>query len=96
MQRYTSVDAFGPSVGVLTRGMWRVYPSLDGSDRPVHPLLVWWAILFRLSMMARYEPEAWEAMTDMNTSTDAVPIEHVLECAMSSVPELIYRVLTSW
>jgi len=40
-------------------------------------------------MLARYEPEAWDAMTDVNTSADAVPIEHLLECAMSSVPDLI-------
>jgi hypothetical protein len=94
-QQYRSVDAFGQSIGVMIRGTWRIYPSLDGSDRPVHPLLVWWAILFRLSMLARYEPEAWDAITDVNTSADAVPIEHLLGCAMSSIPELIFHVLTS-
>jgi hypothetical protein len=94
-RRHRSVDEFGLSLAVMIRGAWRVYPSLDGSDRPVHPLLVWWAILFRLSMLARYEPDAWDAMTDVNTSADAVPIEHLLGCAMSTVPELIFHVLTS-
>jgi hypothetical protein len=93
--KYPSVDGFGLSVGVRVRGSWRVFPSLDGSDRPLHPLIAWWAILFRLSMLARYEPEAWDAMTDVNASADAVPIEHLLRCAMSSVPELIFNVLTT-
>lgn len=91
---HDSIADFEQSVAVKTRGAWRVYPSLDESARPVHPLLVWWAILFRLSMLARYEPQSWEAMTDVNTSADAVPVEHLLGCALSSVPELIYGVLT--
>jgi hypothetical protein len=92
--RFASPDAFGQSVGVMIRATWRVYPSLDRSERPVHPLVVWWAILFRLSMLARYEPAAWDAITNVNTSRDAVPIEHLLGCAMSSVPELLVHVLT--
>lgn len=93
--KHSSEETLMQSVGVKTRGEWRVYPSLDGSGRPVHPLLLWWAILFRLSMLARYEPEAWEAMTDVNASADAVPVEHLLRCALSSVPEVLYGVLTS-
>ena len=81
------------SVAVTVRGEARVFPSLDGGHLPVHPLLVWWAILFRLSMLARYEPEAWDAMTDVNASADAVPIEHALDVAMSSVPELLFNAL---
>jgi len=91
--KYPSPDALGAAVGVRSRGVWRVYPSLDDGDRPVHPMLVWWAVLFRLSMLARYEPEEWEAMTNVNTSTDAVPIEHLLGAAMSAVPELLFHVL---
>jgi hypothetical protein len=88
------VESFMATIAVRTRGDWRAYPSLDGNSKPVHPLLVWWAILFRLSMLARYEPEAWDALTDVNVSADAVPIEHLLRCAQSSVPELIHGVLT--
>jgi hypothetical protein len=89
------VESFLQSVAVRTRGEWRVYPSLDGTVMLIHPLLVWWAILFRLSMLARYEPEVWDAMTDVNVSADAVPIEHLLRCALSSVPELIHGVLST-
>ena len=94
LTKHPSPDALGASLGVWSRGSWRVYPSLDGGDRPVHPLLVWWAVLFRLSMLARYEPEEWEAITNVNTSSDAVPIEHLLGAAMSAVPELLFHVLT--
>lgn len=93
LTKYPSPDALGAAVGVRSRGRWRVYPSLDNEDRPVHPMLVWWAVLFRLSMLARYEPEEWETMTNVNTSTDAVPIEHLLGAAISAVPELLFHVL---
>lgn len=83
----------GTSVGILCRGSLRVYPSLDGSNRAVHPLVIWWALMFRLSILARYEPEAWDHITDINESEDAVPTEHLLRSAMSSVPELIFNVL---
>ena len=72
----------------------RAYPSLDGGPRPVHPLMIWWALLFRLSMLARYEPEEWVRTIDVNTSPDAVPVEHLLTAALTSVPELIYRAIT--
>lgn len=69
------------------------YPSLDGSPRPIHPLLVWWAVLYGLSILARYEPESWGFAIDVNRSQDAVPIEHVLEAALDTVPELLHRTL---
>ncbi|MDN5795456.1 MAG: YaaC family protein [Intrasporangium sp.] len=93
LTRYSSPDAFLGSIGVRSRASWRVYPALDGGNKPVHPLMVWWAILFRLSMLARYEPEDWATMTNVNISTDAVPIEHLLGTAMSAVPELLFHVL---
>jgi hypothetical protein len=92
---YPSSDAFAARLGTVSRGKWRAYPSLDGGDRPIHPLLVWWAILFRLSMLARYEPQAWERFSDVNVSADAVPLEHILNAALSAVPELIFHVLTA-
>ena len=95
LARYPSSDAFAAQLGAVSRGSLRAYPSLDGGDRPVHPLLVWWAILFRLSMLARYEPQAWERLSDVNVSADAVPLEHLLNAALSAVPELIFHVLTT-
>jgi hypothetical protein len=75
-------------------GHANAYPCLDTSGRPIHPLVVWWATLFGLSILARYEPETWGRAIDINTSHEAVAIEHILNAALDSVPELLYRVLT--
>ena len=92
---FQPADLVSTAMGVMSRGSLRAYPSLDGLSQPVHPLVVWWALMFRLSILARYEPEAWDRITDINESEDAVPTEHLLESAMSSVPELIFNVLTT-
>lgn len=75
-------------------GHTNVYPCLDTSGQRIHPLVVWWATLFGLSILARYEPETWGRAIDINTSHEAVAIEHILDAALDSVPELLYRVLT--
>jgi len=51
-------------------------------------------MLFGLSILARYEPEAWGRAIDINASREAVAIEHILNAAMDSLPELFYRSLT--
>ncbi|MGV9855548.1 YaaC family protein [Streptomyces sp. NPDC003442] len=60
-----------------------------GDDRQLHPLLVWWAVLYALSMLARYQPGQWTAQIDVNRSGDAVAIEYLLDSALAAVPELI-------
>lgn len=72
----------------------RVYPSIDGTKKPLHPLVTWWAILFGLSVLARYEPETWGRAIDVNQSPEAVAIEHLMDSALDSLPELLYRALT--
>jgi len=76
-------------------GHTNAYPCLDASGQPIHPLVVWWATLFGLSILARYEPETWGRAIDINTSHEAVAIEHTLNAALDSVPELLNRVLTN-
>jgi hypothetical protein len=66
-----------------------VFPALGGASRPLHPLLAWWALLFALSMLARYEPESWTSCMDRNTSANAVPLEAALDRALHTCPELI-------
>ncbi|MFI9290832.1 YaaC family protein [Streptomyces gardneri] len=58
----------------------------DGSQ--LHPLLAWWAVLYSLSMLARYESGQWVSHIDVNKSKDAVAIEYLLDRALSCVPEL--------
>ena len=72
----------------------RVFPSVGG-QRPTHPVVAWWAVLFALSMVARYEPDVWSRWTDVDSSDEAVPAERLLDEALIAIPELMHRVLTA-
>jgi len=70
-----------------------LFPALGDNAQPLHPLLAWWAVLYALSMVARYEPVAWTEMTSINTSTEASSIEHLLDTAVRRLPRLILDVI---
>ncbi|WP_052440951.1 YaaC family protein [Streptacidiphilus anmyonensis] len=71
------------------RGQHFAYPALGDNPRPLHPLLAWWAVLYALSMLARYEPCAWNKRANIDSSKEAVPIEHLLEAALDHLPRVI-------
>jgi len=73
----------------------QVFPALGGNTRPLHPLLAWWAVLFALSMLARYEPAAWTTHLSVDSSADAVPLETILDRALETCPELILHTIRS-
>ena len=93
-KRIVTADERRKTVAATYLGHTNVYPSIDGARKPLHPLVTWWALLFGLSILARYEPEAWGRAIDINQSPEAVAIEHLLESALDSLPELLYRALT--
>ncbi|MFC8824842.1 YaaC family protein [Streptomyces sp. NPDC057137] len=66
-----------------------IHAQFGGDDRVMHPLLAWWAVLYALSMLARYQPGQWTAQIDVNRSKDAVAIEYLLDSALATMPELI-------
>ncbi|WP_433015114.1 YaaC family protein [Kribbella sp. CA-294648] len=73
------------------------YPAFE--DATIHPFMVWWAILFGLSMLARYEPAAWVRALNVDSSTEAVALEYLLNQAKVAVPEAAYRLIgehTGW
>ncbi|MEV4866313.1 hypothetical protein MRBLMF1_007844 [Streptomyces ossamyceticus] len=83
-------DEIAPWKGRSLTGSARViHAEFGGDDRQLHPLLAWWAVLFALSMLARYQPGQWTAQIDVNRNKDAVAIEYLLDSALSAVPELI-------
>jgi hypothetical protein len=53
--------------------------------------MTWWAILFALSMLARYYPTAWTHALDENSSPDAVLLERALDIALDAVPHLVFE-----
>jgi YaaC-like Protein len=77
-------DGFGPR--------W-IRPAVD--DVALSSLLTWWALLFGLSMLARYEPAGWATVLDVESSELAVPLEQLLDIALDRVPELIFDALTA-
>ena len=74
--------------------LW-VAPALSGNDRPLHPLVSWWAVLFAASMLARYEPGSWLSALRIDQNDDAVALETLLDEAMVAVPWLLLEALQS-
>nr|WP_167546328.1 YaaC family protein [Streptomyces zinciresistens] len=64
------------------------FPALGSMDGPVHPLLAWWAVLFGLSILARYEPASWAEIIDIDNSSAANAAEHLLDQAIVVVPHM--------
>lgn len=64
-------------------------PSVGSMNAPLDPFIAWWAVLFSLSMMARYEPSYWAGMISIDSSRDANSIEHLLDHALDAIPYLV-------
>lgn len=64
-------------------------PTIGSMSAPLDPFIAWWAVLFALSMMARYEPSYWAGMISIDSSKDANAIEHLLDQALDVVPHLV-------
>jgi YaaC-like Protein len=72
-----------------------IFPSIGGDAQALHPLLAWWAILFALSMLARYQPDTWTDCLDVDKSPYAVPLETLLDQALGTCPELLLHAIRS-
>jgi hypothetical protein len=70
-------------------------PKLGGSPTPPHILVLWWALLFALSMRARYDPEGWTTDLDPDQGASAVVLETMLDMSMGICPELIVETMPS-
>ena len=65
------------------------FPALPAADRSLHPLMTWWAVLYTLSMLARYQPAEWASSINVDASRHAVQLERILDEAIGTVPNLI-------
>lgn len=70
-------------------------PPSEVISRHFTPLLAWWAVLFALSMLARYQPNTWTACLDIDTSPYAEPLETLLDRALLTGPELLLHAIRS-
>jgi hypothetical protein len=92
---------YAPEKEILTsrvvcyRGLDLAFPSVPGNEvgGAYHPFMIWWAILYCLSMLARYEPNSWIKIIDVSASQDAVAVENILKEALAAIPELIHRTI---
>lgn len=69
-----------------------VIPVFSTGDQ-LPPLALWWALLFALSNLARYEPDMWVRAIDVDRSPWAVPLEDCLNVAIVALPHLILEAL---
>jgi hypothetical protein len=69
-------------------------PVVGDSRDELTPLLLWWALLFGLSLLARYEPVAWRAALDPDQSELAYGLERLLDEALDLTPVLRHEAIT--
>lgn len=73
-----------------------IRPAVGGGPPP-SILMTWWAVLFALSQLARYEPAVWVDAISPDNSALTVPIEDGLRAVQRELPQLVYHALTgSW
>ena len=69
---------------------WLIPVVGDGSDS-LPAVLLWWILLFGLSLLARYEPAAWRAALDLDRSPVADPLRQLLDDALVTAPALLFE-----
>lgn len=75
-------------------GQWWLFPAACPACRSLHPLMAWWAVLYTLSMLARYQPAEWAAHINIDSSRHAAAVESLLKRALSTVPALIAEAIS--
>jgi hypothetical protein len=86
-----ALDEIAPEYRWVGRRWLR--PALSGSQEPPSPLLTWWALLFALSMLARYHPAKWATALDRRQSPAAVELERAMDLAVEAVPHLVLNAI---
>ena len=79
-------------VDPLTGWRW-LRPEVAGAA--VNTLMSWWALLFGLSMLARYEPAGWVRALDLDQPGLAAQLGKLLDRAVEAVPKLVNAALTT-
>jgi hypothetical protein len=75
----------------LTGDSW-MRPELSDGSSPSE-LTTWWALLYSLSMLARYQPAAWFRSLDYDASPWAAPLTELLRIGTDAVPRLVLSAL---
>jgi hypothetical protein len=70
-----------------------IVPTLASDTELLNPLMLWWMLLFGLSILARYNPSLWVEALQVDSSELAVPLEGLLDRALNAVPALVHHEL---
>jgi hypothetical protein len=70
-----------------------VTPGIGSMKTGLHPFLALWGVLLALSSLARYEPVTWSKAIDIDRSSEANAIEHLVDEAIASVPSAVLHLL---
>lgn len=73
---------------------WLV-PGVGTRSGRLSPLLLWWALLFGFSLLARYHPADWRAALDFDRSACADRLAELLDEALVIVPDLLFDAATA-
>ncbi len=57
-------------------------------------MLLWWVLLFGLSLLARYDPAVWRAALDLDQSPVAGPVMGLIDDALVILPDLLFEAAT--
>jgi len=86
----TTYERVAP-VDPVTGERW-MRPAVAGST--LNSLMTWWALLYGLSMVARYEPGAWVSALDLDRPGLAAQLTELMDAALEAVPVLVLEALT--
>jgi hypothetical protein len=81
-----ALDIVAPEYRISHRRWLR--PAIAGAEGP-DPTMTWWALLYALSMYARYHPKEWVAALDIDSSVIGVTLERTMNRAVSALPQLV-------
>jgi hypothetical protein len=91
IQAVLDVAAPGQGWGLPSSGI--TMPAIAGNGEAQAPLVAWWILAYAFSMLARYHPRAWTRLLDLDSSTEAVPVEVMLGTLASAIPRLLLQAL---
>jgi hypothetical protein len=82
-------------IAPVYRFQWErwIRPAVGSKRASLSPLMTWWALLYALSMFARYEPASWVAALELDKSPIAVHLADALDEALTAVPHLVFNAL---